>query len=307
MNARVALKNLIARSVRGTIWNAQTSVTALIPSSVRRTLKSIGESVEKQMSELRDRAARPSLYRMSSSERVGMIYASPTDMSIDERLFLYALIRGIRPERVLEIGTRHGGSAAIMACAMEDVGSGKIVCVDPALSIKVNRDLFHGRVHFLEKPSPEAIPEAEAIAGGPFDFALIDGIHVYEQAKKDFEAAMRHMAPRGYLLFHDAFNFGVNEAIKEVLEGDNRLHDCGYLCATPSTTEDFSAYWGLRLVRFDPARVVDPTPALERGYLAAGKPVPKWDAELLNHDVWYCRAIKPCPRCVRLQGDVPAP
>ncbi len=232
-----------------------------------------------------------------------MIYTCPTEMSIDERLFLYAFIRGIRPERVLEIGTHHGGSATIMACAMEDVSIGKIVCVDPAPDITVSRRLFHGRVHLLEKPSPEAIPEAARIAGGPFDLALIDGIHVYDQAKSDFEAALRHMTSKGYLLFHDGFNFGVNEAIKETIEANSRLHDCGYVCATPTTAFDFSGYGGFRLVRLDSAPVADPRPALERGYRAVNKPVPQWDAELLNHDAWYCRAIKPCPRCQRMQAN----
>ena len=41
---------------------------------------------------------RPDLYDLSSNERVGVVYTAPSDMRIDERLFLYTLVRGLQPD-----------------------------------------------------------------------------------------------------------------------------------------------------------------------------------------------------------------
>src|SRR5262245_15341071 len=74
---------------------------------------------------------RPNIYRMHTPERLGVIYGAPTHLSTPERLFLYTIVRGTIPQRVLEIGTAQGGSAAIIAAAMEDNGVGKIIGIDP--------------------------------------------------------------------------------------------------------------------------------------------------------------------------------
>jgi hypothetical protein len=65
---------------------------------------------------------RPRLYRSKTAERLGAIYFQPSDMCIPDRIMLYALIRGLRPDRVLEIRVRWGGGAKIIAAALEDSG-----------------------------------------------------------------------------------------------------------------------------------------------------------------------------------------
>jgi hypothetical protein len=40
--------------------------------------------------------------------------------------------------------------------------------------------------------------------GGQFGFVYIDGDHTYEQCRRDFENADRHLAPGGYILFDDS-------------------------------------------------------------------------------------------------------
>ena len=55
---------------------------------------------------------------------------APILMTWPERVALYALVFGMRPERLLEIGTNMGGSAMVIAAAMTDAGIGRMICTD---------------------------------------------------------------------------------------------------------------------------------------------------------------------------------
>lgn len=276
---------------------AKQQVKTLIPQPVRTVLKSSLKRMTDKYKELQHLINRPNLYDFGTSERIGIIYNQHCLMSIDERMFLYAMIRGCRPQRVLEIGSRNGGSAAIMACALEDNNQGLIVGIDPFPEFKVSQRWLQGRFHLITKPSPQAISEAREVAGQPFDFVLIDGLHIYEQVKKDIEGTLPHVANGGYLLFHDAFHFGVSEALREALESYPSLSDCGYVCATPSLEQGIIAYGGFRMLRFATSPIVDPQKLIERSGHQSNKPVPQPNRDLLNHDIWYCRAVTPCSFC----------
>jgi predicted O-methyltransferase YrrM len=272
----------------------------LIPTSWRHAARRQLESLKKQFTQ---RGTRPNVYQISSAERVGVVFTAPSEMSIDERLLLYALVRGLRPRRILEIGSREGGSASIMANALEDVGQdGRIVGLDPQPKVSVPASRFHGRFEVIAAASPAGLPAARERAGEPFDFALIDGLHTYDQVVQDIAACLPHLADGAYLVFHDAFHLGVSEAIREAIEHDNRLHDCGYLSSSVCTDDPLVAYRGIRVVRFANQPVADPGVLIERGYRADGLTPPTPDPDLRNHDGWYCRYFTPCPRC-RARGE----
>lgn len=52
-----------------------------------------------------------------------VIYDAPVQQFMPERLLLYSLICGLRPERTLEIGTLYGGSTMII-CAASTMSEG---------------------------------------------------------------------------------------------------------------------------------------------------------------------------------------
>src|SRR5690349_21516122 len=106
---------------------------------------------------------------------IEVILDAPTEMTFEERLFLYALVRGTAPRRVLEIGTSQGGSALIFASAMESNGSGTVVGIDPMPRVEIPDERFKGRFHLVTGESPGAVAEASELAGGLFDLVLIDG------------------------------------------------------------------------------------------------------------------------------------
>jgi predicted O-methyltransferase YrrM len=266
----------------------------LLPENTRRRLRAVKRTIKR----VQMRLTRANLYNLSSPHRVGVIYAAPSDMKIDERLYLYSFVRGFRPARALEIGVLHGGSGCIIANAMEDNGLGVIVGVDPGPEIYVPERDFHGRYRLVAKPSPEGLPEARRIAGGEFDFVFIDGLHMYDQVRLDIKGVLPLVCEGAYIMFHDAFHYGVSSAITEAVEGNSNLHDCGYPCRTPRIEYDsFTPYNGVRLLRYSANSITPAYQIVSPFYQAIGKIAPPVDAKVFNHDQWHCRTFAPCPRC----------
>jgi predicted O-methyltransferase YrrM len=273
-------------------------LSSMLPEGMRQWVRARRKNARRAGQAVVRRLTRPNVYRLDTPERVGVVFTAPSDMRVDERLFLYALVRGFQPERALEIGVLQGGGGAIMANAMEENGKGKIVGLDPAPDVKVREKDFHGRYTLIPKPSPEGIPEARAAAGGPFDFVLVDGLHMHRQVVKDIEGILPHLADGAYVLFHDAFHYGVAMAIAEAVRAKPNLHDCGYACRTARVHHDpVTPYNGFRLLRHAASAVVDYEATVAPLYAAAGKAMPRFGPDALDHDGWYCRSVKPCPAC----------
>ena len=284
------------------MYSRLSAVKSLVPPSMKERLGRARRAVRGHLRTVSRRLNRPNLYRLHSAERVGAVYGAPSDMRVDERLFLYAFVRGFRPHRALEVGVARGGSAMITTNAMEEVGHGRLVGVDPAPNLKVAWKDLHGRFTLVRGPSPDAIKEAREAAGGLFEFVLIDGLHNYDAVGKDIAAVLPHLADGAYVLFHDSFHYGVAEAIREAVEANPGLVDCGYACRTANTRADpLTAYNGFRLLRWtaSPAgpRSVDVERVLDPLYAEQQNTRPPLRRDVLNHDMWYCRAVSPCEHC----------
>ncbi len=232
-----------------------------------------------------------------------IILDAPTEMSFEERLLLFALVRGTAPERVLEIGTSQGGSAAIFAAALEANGHGTVVGIDPLPRIELADEVFHGRFTLITGESPGAIAEASEAAGGRFDLALIDGMHIYQQAADDIAGVLPFLTDDAYLLFHDSFHYGVSEAIREAVEANDELVDCGYVCSVPRRVGYLLTHAGFRLVRRG-APVVDVTELVRPVWDEIGLKPPH-DPDLRNHDIYFCEYVEPCAYCRRERDALP--
>jgi predicted O-methyltransferase YrrM len=282
------------------------AIKSLLPPSMRSSLGAARRGVRDTFRAARKRLARADLYRLDTPERVGVVFTAPSDMRVDERLFLYSFVRGLKPQRALEIGVARGGSAAIITNAMEDNGGGgRLVGIDPTPDLRIDLKHLHGRYTLLKEYSPQAIPAARQAAGGPFDFVLIDGLHMYDQVTKDIAGVLPYLADGAYVLFHDAFHYGVATAIREAAEATETLVDCGYLCRTANVFADpWTPYNGFRLLRRASAadvKAVDVEQVVDPLYAVAGRPRPGLRRDSLNHDGWFCRMVSPCERC-RAEG-----
>jgi predicted O-methyltransferase YrrM len=206
---------------------------------------------------------------------------APALMLDPERVLLHALVRGLRPERVLEIGTHRGGSTMIMCAALDDIGEGVIVCIDPNPVIDPHdwERLAH-RTSVIDGMSPDAVPQAAEVAGGSFDFVLIDGDHTTEGVRRDLEGVLPLLAPGSHVLFHDSHYWQVGAAIDQSLVAFSHvLVDCGALSRQEQPEARVEAghpvvWGGLRLLRYvGPLNA--PPPQMSDAVVEGGHPVDK--------------------------------
>lgn len=125
----------------------------------------------------------------------------------DEGRFLHDWIKRHSLTRTLEIGFACGGSTAGIMSAHD----GQHVCMDPYQEYFQNVGLrnieklgFRERLRFLPEPSHAGLPMLLA-EGRQFDFAFVDGKHLYDGIMIDFYFVDLLLAPRGYVLFHDTW------------------------------------------------------------------------------------------------------
>jgi predicted O-methyltransferase YrrM len=223
---------------------------------------------------------RPNLFDLTSPERVGVVYNEPSDMCLTDRLMLYALVRGLRPVRALEIGARWGGSARIITNAMEENGIGKLAGIDPLTSqFRASPKDLHGRYTLIEGYSPKAIPVAVEHLGGRLSFVFVDGLHIYDAARADFEGCIPFLADGAHVLFHDTYHQGIDRAVRDVIESGGFV-DCGFLTRNPVVKTPVSGQ-GLRLVRFG---TVNSEALIGEAYSRNGLPIPPFADDFKNHD-----------------------
>jgi predicted O-methyltransferase YrrM len=195
--------------------------------------------------------------------RMPQLLGAPALLLLPERLLLYSLVRGVRPRRALEIGTRFGGSAVIICAALDDLRQespdhdGRLVCVDAAPDIPAALwPTISHRTSVVRGRSPEVIPEARAVVAGEFDFIFVDGDHRADGVARDLAGVLAVAAPGATILCHDACHADVAAGIDEAVRRyPHSLIDGGVistLATAPSTTrrDGSTEYWGgLRLLR----------------------------------------------------------
>jgi predicted O-methyltransferase YrrM len=177
----------------------------------------------------------------------------PAHMTWPEKVALYALVRGIRPQRVLEIGTLFGGSASVIVQAMDDAGCGALFCLDPnpQVSPGIWNRIKH-RATLYKARSPDALSQIYSDAGGPFDLAFIDGDHETEPLKRDIAGVVNVIRPGGLMIFHDAHFGPVEAGIDQAIASfGDVLWDMGLIVDGPVTDQgNPDVFWGgLRVVR----------------------------------------------------------
>jgi predicted O-methyltransferase YrrM len=179
--------------------------------------------------------------------RIISAYETPAQASIAERLFLFAAVVAKSPSRVLEIGFRYGGTSFLILCALADAGGGgRLVSIDPEPESVLDFSHFGDRFRLIQGRSPDDLPAALAVLGGPVDLCFVDGDHDYAGVLADLEAVGPHMAMESFLLLHDAQRPTVRHATDEFLRRHApRVVDCGLVA--PTTNEE--QWGGLRMLR----------------------------------------------------------
>jgi hypothetical protein len=214
-------------------------------------------------------------------------------MSIGDRIVLYGLIRGLKPETYLEIGVRWGGSARIVAAAMAANGYGRAVGLDPNLrAFRPTAAELKGRFELVEGYSPEDTGKAAERVGGRLDFVLIDAVHTYSAVKTDLAGVAPYLGDGAYVLLHDAFHEGINAAVEEFLAANGDFSDLGIVSRDAKVGTPVS-YMGLRLLRKGPERFSE---RLSEAHRRAGSQAPSPSRDVWDYDPYALRMGNPLGR-----------
>lgn len=128
----------------------------------------------------------------------------------------YALVRSMRPQVVVEVGSAYGKSTCFIAAALQRNGKGKLYSIDPHSATKWNDgnasdDTFKivqqrlRELRLAKFVEPMRMFSSQAIQSWdkPIDLVLLDGSHTYEDVKNDALGFLPHVKPGGLVLFHD--------------------------------------------------------------------------------------------------------
>ena len=143
---------------------------------------------------------------------------------------LYALVRGLKPESVLEIGTYHGGSANHIAHAIKKNGYGYVTTVDiwdgSGTSIATELHNFVTLIHqnvddFIRDEKHETL---DLKLKPKYDFIFEDGPHSEHSVHGIYDALPFLLKPGGLILSHDTAT-GMGQYIRNGMEkGGVDLH-----------------------------------------------------------------------------------
>jgi predicted O-methyltransferase YrrM len=144
-------------------------------------------------------------------------------MNPGDRRALYYLVRQLRPDRVLEIGTLAGASTVHLAVGLDDAWPGaparRLLTVD-IMDVNDSERAAWRRLGLAQSPRQAmeslglgAMVEFRtarsldllAEPGEPFDLIFLDGDHRFETVLAEIPAALGRLRPGGWVLLHDYF------------------------------------------------------------------------------------------------------
>jgi predicted O-methyltransferase YrrM len=143
-----------------------------------------------------------------------------TGISLNDGLYLYDLVRRVRPLRTAEVGFAEGFSTMYLLAALHSNGRGVHIAIDP-----FEDSLFYGmglqkvkeagakqRFRFLPVKSVAGLPMLSG-ERQPVEITFIDGDHRYDSAFTDFILSDEICPKDGYIILHDPWMHSIQKVI----------------------------------------------------------------------------------------------
>ncbi|MEM8553529.1 MAG: TylF/MycF/NovP-related O-methyltransferase [Pseudomonadota bacterium] len=131
--------------------------------------------------------------------------------SAEEAACLYTLAKQFAGQRMLEVGTHFGWTAAHLVAA-----GGQLDCIDPDLHLPARKVAVTHALDNVKRQvdgagtyrlwggfSPDVIEEVRASEEAPWSLAFIDGNHEDDGPRQDALAVLPHLADDALVVFHD--------------------------------------------------------------------------------------------------------
>jgi cephalosporin hydroxylase len=147
-------------------------------------------------------------------------------------LWIYQeIVHEVRPDVIIETGTRFGGSAMFLAHLCDLIGHGEVITVD----IDADAQPSHPRVTYIEGSStdPKVIDEIRPRASGRTTVVILDSDHRERHVKAEIAAFKEYVSVGSYLIVEDSDtgghpvqnvevpDRGPMAAIEELLDADS--------------------------------------------------------------------------------------
>ena len=159
------------------------------------------------------------------------VYILNSNISINEGLFLFDLIKKYKPKKLMEIGLACGTSAAFMLLAMDK--KSKLISVDPfqkfqwdSFGLLVVDEII--KENKLLKSNHKWMPYYSHaffnIKNNKFDFCFIDGDHSYEGTMIDLVGCHNLLEKNGLLVIDDVLHGPVKKALCDFLNKNTNMY-----------------------------------------------------------------------------------
>jgi len=172
------------------------------------------------------------------------IYKNPLDLWIYQEI-----IHKLKPDLIVECGTKYGGSALYLATLCDIVNHGKIITID--IEAQENRPQ-HKRIKYLlgDATSKEIIKQLKkSISDNNKVMVILDDLHIKDHVLKELRIYSKFVSKGSYLIVEDThlnnhpiepfFGPGPMEAVNEFLKEDQNFK-------IDSTKEKFYMTWNPR-------------------------------------------------------------
>jgi len=154
----------------------------------------------------------------------------PTSVPYETGALLYDLIREHGLSRTVEIGMAYGMSALFICQALRDGGPGKHTAIDPAQDtswksigrLNIERAGLGDLFRFFNGTSHAVLPQL-LLDGESFDFAFVDGMHLFDYTLIEFFYLDKMLETGGYIAFDDIGLPSVRKALSFILR--NRSYE----------------------------------------------------------------------------------
>jgi len=168
------------------------------------------------------------IQRIFQSGRVedglGNQYEPASSITLETGTLLYDFVRTVRPERTLEVGMAYGMSTLFICQALRDNGAGCHMAIDPLEEsefksiglLNIERARLSDLLRFRRAPSDMALPQLCA-SSDRFDFAFIDGWHLFDFTLVDFYYVDKLLDIGGHVAFDDLWMPGIRKVVSFVL------------------------------------------------------------------------------------------
>lgn len=155
----------------------------------------------------------------------GNVYEPVSSITFETGALLYDFIRVFKPEKTLEIGMAYGVSTLFLCQALRDNGGGSHTAIDPLEEsefrsvglLNVERANLRHLLQLHQAPSDLVLPQL-CTENKRFDFAFIDGWHLFDFTLVDFYYIDKLLEIGGHVAFDDLWMPGIRKVISFILK-----------------------------------------------------------------------------------------